>query len=635
MTAAGANAISDAETGPRGRARALVVLAAVTLLLHLPFLFQPVQGDEGVYLDTAREALKHPLAPLNFPYVFQGNEVNMAGHPHPPLNAWFLALLLLVGGGVSEPFFHAAYLVFPLLAAYGGYLLAERFTARPLWAALLLAAAPLVQVNTNTLASPEAPAIAFLLLGAAYFVRRRFLPAGVFLVLAGMTALQALAIAPILLLDFYLRGERPPRAAWLAVAAPFVVLAAWQLSQLAIIGRLPASILFGYTTTVFGGIKRRVWNALALTEHLAAFVVFTPLLIGVRKRVAAQLRQPALWVVIVAGIALAVFVPGYAAWERAMLAFFFAAGVGTLAWLWHARRDEPFLAAWCLAYFAFTLVAFFAGAARYLLPLAAPLVLLFLRACENRQGRLIAALAVNLVVGLNISYAAYGFARVYTRVPPPSPAPFLVNGEWGFRYYLVEKGGRPIQRASVPAVPGEWIVSSELSLAGKYGSLAESVAVPVRTLELGVRSPLRLVDRYGHSGFSSAAFGLLPFSFSRQPLDRITYWRTSPFLKLDTPWVPTQFSGRFVYLPRPGAAVRLPIDPSWSELHFALFAAHPGRASFSIRDARGNEIFRRDVAVAEGLWEIHNIPVEGRPELLLRVEAPAEMCAGWGELIAF
>jgi hypothetical protein len=65
---------------------------------------------------------------------------------------------------------------------------------------------------------------------------------------------------------------------------------------------------------------------------------------------------------------------------------------------------------------------------------------------------------------------------------------------------MVAKGGQPLEAVSVPK-PGEWIVASGLSLAGKYDSLAEEIAVPLRTVDLRVRTPLRLVDRRAHSGF--------------------------------------------------------------------------------------------------------------------------------------
>ena len=601
------------------RRRDLVLLTAFTLLLHAPFLRQPVQGDEVTYLDIASHVLRQPLTPLNFQYVFQGRLIDAAGHPHPPLNAYILALAWILRGHFSAPFFHAFYLLFPLGISFAAYALAARFTPRPLWGALLVASSPLVQVNTNTLAGPEAPALAFLLVGAAAFFARRFWIAGIVLALSDLTELQALALPPILLLEYLLKRERPPRAAWLALAAPYLGVGAWQALQLGLTHRLPGAMVLSYgRSPAFSRLGVKAASALALMEHLGVLVVVVPL------------AWRRLWG-LAPGLLLCLLVRDYPWWERAMLAIFVAFGVNALLWLWEARRHNPLLAGWCLFYFAFAATVFFAGASRYLLMLAAPMVLLFVLQFSRRPGILALALAVNVVLGLNLSFAAYEFARVYPDVPPPPGRTFLVNGDWGFRYYMLARGGRTLEENSVPA-PGEWIVSSDLSLGGHYDSLAEEAAVPLGTAELRVRTPLRLIDRYAHSGFSASAAGLLPFSFSRRPLDRITYSRTSQFLDVPGPWTPTQYSGRLVYLAVPGAPVHVPLDPRGT-LRFALFAHGSGAAAFRIARPSGESLFERTVEVQGDLWESESLPLEGLREAVLSIDAPPQLRAGWGELV--
>jgi len=601
--------------------RQLVILALFTLLLHIPFLKQPVQGDEVNYLDIAANVLKQPLTPLNFNYVFQGRMVDASGHPHPPLNAYLVAVPWLLIGRISLLGFHALYLLFALGISFAAYALASRFTTQPLWAALLVAASPLVQVNTNTLASPEAPGLAFLLAGAAAFFFRRFVLCGIALALAALTALQALALPPILLLAYVWKRERPPKAAWLALAAPYVALAAWQGMQWALTGRLPAALLLGHMSDpALSRAALKGASALALLQHLGALVIFVPL--AVRR----------LWG-IVPGLAAAALVHDYPWWERALLAVFIALGGNALVWLWQSRKREPVLASWCLLYLAFACVAFFAGASRYLLPLVAPMVMLFVQQFAQRRRWMKLALAWSVFLGLNISFAAFEFSRVYAEVEPPPGKTYLVNGEWGFRFYMLARGGRMLERRSVPQ-PGEWIVSSELSLAGNYDSLAEETAVPIRTTDLTVRTPLRLIDRFAHSGFSTASAGLLPFSFSWAPLDRIHYARTSPFLNEPGEWIPTQFSGRLVFLPRPKAAVRLPIGAGESSLHFALFGRGKGQATFRIAAASGRILFEKTAEIDGELWETHSIPLEGIREVVLTADSEPDLKAGWGELTA-
>jgi hypothetical protein len=624
-------------------ARDLLLLAVFTLALHAPFLRQPVEGDEVNYLDFAAHVLKQPLEPLNFQFVFQGHMVDAAGHPHPPLNAYILAVAWLLRGHFSVFFFHCFYLLFTLGISFAAYALAARFTDHPLWGALLIAASPIVQVNTNTLASPEAPALALLLIGAAAFFGRWFWLAGIALALAGLTELQALALPPILLLSCFVKREDaaasgpgvsgpgmpgpygririPPAGVWCALAAPYLALGGWQALQWALTGRLPFVVLAGYASNPnLSGIRVKAASALALVGHLGVLVTLVPL------------AWRRLWG-LAPGLLAAFLVTGYPWWERALLAIFVALGVNALVWLWESRR-QPVLAAWCLLYFAFACVAFFAGAARYLLPLAAPMVLIFVIQFRDRPRIVWLALMVNMLLGLNISFAAYEFARVYANVPAPPGRPFLVNGEWGFRYYMTAKGGEPLKDTSVPT-PGEWIAASDLSLAGKHDSLAEETAVPLRAVDLQVRTPLRLVDRHAHTGFSSASMGLLPFSFSNQPLDRITYSRTSSYL--DGPaGTPSEFNGHLVYrFDHPGAirdAFRLPLG-SQGTLHFALYGNGKGPATFRIERVSHEILFDATVHVDGDLWEPHTLPLASIDQALFFVEAPAGLRVGWGELV--
>jgi hypothetical protein len=99
------------------RSRGLILLLAAVVLMRLPFLNQAIQGDDVYYLAAAEHAQIDPLHPNDVRYVFQGDRVDLRGHPHGPLNPWALGALLAVFGDVREVPFHAAYIVFSLIAA--------------------------------------------------------------------------------------------------------------------------------------------------------------------------------------------------------------------------------------------------------------------------------------------------------------------------------------------------------------------------------------------------------------------------------------------------------------------------------------------------------------------------------------
>jgi hypothetical protein len=159
--------------------------------------------------------------------------------------------------------------------------------------------------------------------------------------------------------------------------------------------------------------------------------------------------------------------------------------------------------------------------------------------------------------------------------------------------------------------------------------------MPLRSLDLHVRTPLRIVDRHAHTGNSSASMGLLPFSFSLFPLDRITYSRTSSYL--DGPaGTPHEFDGHLVYLlDHSGASrdgFRLPLG-SQGTLHFALFAHGTGTATFRVQRTSGEVLFAETLPVAGSAWEPHTLSVAGVDEAVFLIDAPPDVSAGWGELV--
>ncbi len=627
------------------RSRHLAVLAAFTLLLHAPFLARSFHNDETNYLDMAANVFDHPLTPLNFTYIFQGMRLDVAGHPHPPLVAYLLAALWSLRGLATPRFLHAAFLIFPLTISWAAYFIAGHFlenetTAKksmsaPLWVALLVSAAPAVQVAANSVET-DTPALAFLLAGAAFFLARRWIPAGVLFALAGFTALQTLPVMVILLVGYVLRRDRTSRTAilaanqrrlrWMApsaaVAAPFVVLGAWQLLQWMLIGRLPAAKLAGYMMfPAFSTLPAKLGSALVLLGHLGATVVVAPFRLTWRKYL-----YP--WLLLIPWA----WPPDYPYWQRALLVLFLILGLETVLWIASQIREQPLLSLWCLVYFVFALVAFFAGAARYLMPLAVPLAILFVHQNQDRRWRLGATLAIGATLGLNLAFADYELARVYAQLSAPPGEDFLVDGEWGFRYTMTRRGGQPIEPSS-QARPGEWIIKSDL-IGANFRSPAEALAVPMESRDLRIRTPFRVIDRSdmpgaSHSGFESSGFGLLPFSFSNQPIDRITYSLVSPFL--DAPgWIPTSIDDHLVFLAPPGRDVTVAADPRWQTCRVTLFARGHGGVSFI-----APPFFAQQVDVQSEFRHAESFRPLGGREMMFRIEATPGVQAGWEDLVCY
>ncbi len=460
--------------------RGLAVVVGVVLLLRLPFLDQAIQGDDPYYLAAAQHAQVSPLHPHHARYVFHGEMVDMRGFPHPPGNAWVLAGLLAVLGDVHEVPFHAAYVAFSLIAAIAMWSLARRFSARPLWATVLFLATPAFVVNGNSLES-DVPFVALWLAAFALWVRavdRRsgaMLISAVFvLACASMFAFQAVVAAPILALYVY-REARDWRAAWAATLTPLVTIAAWELWELSSGGALPAAVLTGYFQSYgLQSLMNKLRNAAALTVHLA-WIVSPLLLFGI---IARRSRNA-------------------------------------------PSRDDMWLGAWILLFFAAALALFFAGSARYLLPIAAPVAILVANRLTARWLATGFALHLALGVGLaSVNYQHWGGYRDFVRSLDFASKRVWINGELGMRFYAESAGGLPLTRGQAVR-PGDIVLSSAFAFPIAY-TTGGGAATPAARHEIRPSLPFRMIGLGVKSAYSTATLGLRPFDLSTGPVDVVS-----------------------------------------------------------------------------------------------------------------
>jgi hypothetical protein len=449
----------------------LLLVLAVVLLLRAPFLNQAIQGDDIYYLAGAQHAQIDPAHPINVKYVFMGELVDMEGHPHPPLNAWFLGLLLAVFGDIREVPFHAAYVLFSVVAAVSMWSVAKRFSPHPVWATLLFLATPAFVINGNSLES-DIPFLAFWMAGVALFVAGRYALAGILLGLAAMTAYQAAFLTPILAVYAWLFARRS-KAAWTVVLIPPIVIAGWQLFELFTVGKLPVAVLSEYFQTYeLQSWVKKLRNAGALSMHLC-WIVFPALL-----------------------------VPAFLISRK--------------------RRDADtlFLAAWITIYFAAGIGIFFAGSARYLLPIAAPVALLVSRVSSRW---LAAGFAAQMILSLSlasVNYQHWDGYRAFAASLKPQMANkrVWINGEW-VRYYLEAEGGLPIKKEQAVRA-GDIVVTSELGFPVHF-TTGGGALTPIAQREIGATLPLRLIGLNSRSAYSTADYGMLPFDISSGPIDRV------------------------------------------------------------------------------------------------------------------
>lgn len=504
----------------------VATLVLAVLLLRLPFLNQPVQGDDYYYLAGAMRAQIDPAHPTHGRYVFLGEWVDMRGHPHPPLNMWVLGALLAALGDVREAPFHAAYIVFSLAAVLGVAFLARRFGAPPVWAALMFAATPAFVVNGNSLEA-DVPLAALWVVSVALYIKavdarsRLVLAAAVgAMALAAMTAYQAVVLAPVLA-GYLWWKRRGWVAAWLALAAPAATLVLWQLYERVTGGAAPAGVLADYFTAYgFQAVSSKLRNAAALTVH-AGWLVF-PLL-----ALAAFRRSPRwVWTAAIgaAGAGAVLLDPHPLFWV--------SFGTGLIVVLGSAQvlirsddGDKRLLAWWVVVFFAAALLLFFAGSARYLLPIAAPVALLVTRELAERRAWLAAGLAVQMAVWLGVAVMNYqhwdGYRRFVEELRPQFAGRRVwVNAEWGLRFYAEAEGALPLLRSQA-VEPGEIVVASRIAYPATF-TTGGGRRVAIARREIRPLPPVRLIGLGVRSAYSTVTLGYRPFDLGRGPVDEVT-----------------------------------------------------------------------------------------------------------------
>ena len=491
--------------------RQALILAALVILLRLPFLNEAVQGDDVYYLYGAQHAQIDPLHPLHTHYAFMGQEVDMRGHPHGPLNPWVLGTLIAIFGGVREVPFHIAYLAFSLLSAFAMLALARRFCPeRALLACALFTAVPAFVINGNSFET-DLPFLAFWLISIAYYIRAidtksvwLLVASGIAGALAGLDAFQAGMLMPILGVYLWMH-DRKWVAGWIATLTAPITIAAWQLWEWTT-GALPLAVLLGYMRSGgFQSTSNKLGSAATLIGH-AGWIVFPALIAAAFWKNAGWWR----WALVgIAGLAAILHDPNPLFWG--------SVAMGTLLVTSCIRRD--FLSAWILLFFAASLLIFFAGSARYLLPIAAPVAILIAREVPTRA--LIVGIAVQFVIALGlatVNHTHWAEVRAFANqvMDQANGRRVWVDAEWGLRHYLEERGARPLLKKTVLR-GDDIIVSSEL------GSPVPVSARAAKWLEKTISPaiPLRIISIEGGSGYSASAKGWLPFEVSTEVVDRL------------------------------------------------------------------------------------------------------------------
>jgi hypothetical protein len=512
-----------------------LALAATALLMTVPFASKAFHIDDAAYVELAEGGTALDERDRA---VFAGEARPPDAYEamsHPPLVPALITAGARLAGGVREVPQHLVFAAFPALAAVSLYRLAARLTPDPLWPALLVATSPVFVLSGQGLMT-DMPMLALSLLSLAALAEgigggRSFwtLVSGVAAGLAILTRYVAFGLLPLLIV-LELAQRRRVRAAAAAAAIAAVVAGAWAVHDLAshgtlhllAAGRHYLRYYSGDAFTAHGTAMKALSDTAAVGGALLA-----PLLIAATDRPRAAL------VSLAAGGTVSFANPlrlpelqYYTAAQRTALALFLAAGVFALALALARARARPFLTIWLAGALISAVVVLPFGASRYVLPALAPLALL---AFGSRPGRWAAAVALNVALSLALSIVDWSHAgayRAFARSFHPAGRTWFV-GEWGFRHYMRREGHHYLAATDLSPAAGDWIVRAELAGLHEIAPELRRRAPVTAVSEAESALPLRLMGFAAKAGFYSHAWGLLPYSASRAPLERFEIRRVA------------------------------------------------------------------------------------------------------------
>ena len=498
----------------------------------------------------ARGLIDHPLRPYDFTAddAGPGHRGWERGQPprmvNPPLHHYALALFLKVTGGRLWAV-RLLSLLFSAGAAVLIYLLARRFVVPPGPAAAFSILSPAFWISSYGLLI-DSTLLFFFLAGLWAWTEGLARRSAVWL--AGAGGLMGLAIltkytggyvGALALLYWWMAGPRPRwRLAPLFLVLPAVVLGAWSLWNIATYGapHLTES-------------SKRVMQTFAWS-HVLVFLCFFTGSLGVPFFWIPRDRR-AVWGTAVAGIVLAAVMRlgGFTLFQSMFMAFLsmWAAGFLGTVFVGAFRSRFPadrFLALWLLVGAAQMVYVMQWVAARYYLTILPPVVFLWLREARARRPHTPEALsralaragaALFILSGL-LAVADWAQARTgrliaedirHAAPSPPSGRKFILWDSFRAGDLLKTDGWQP----AFPETefrPGDLLLRPEVIMPPWWLAQRRPALAARAVFDYPSVFPLRVMDNHGAAGFYASAWGPLPFTLSRSPLERYVLYEVLP-----------------------------------------------------------------------------------------------------------
>jgi 4-amino-4-deoxy-L-arabinose transferase-like glycosyltransferase len=527
----------------------LLAIAAIIFLLLIPFVNKAYHLDDPFYLWTGQHILEEPLDFYGYEINWTGfNSTAAAENKNPPLVSYYMALVgLLVGW--QEWTMHLAFMLPAIAIGTGGYLVASRYTERPLLAMVIGIATPAFVVSsTNVMAEIMMLgfyvwAIHFWMLGVEKNSNRYLFLGALCIVGSTFAKYFGFSLFPLLIAYTVFESKRPT---WwilhLGSAFGMVLLyEAWTLYQYDI-GLLSEAANFATSYREENAVSRNTKSFVGVSFTggcVAVVAILSPILFSWKWQI--PVWSTGLYFFFIAYNYQFIFQEqgllrrDYDDWNFIIhFSVFCVAGIFVLMLpvldlVKHRTKESLFLFCWVMGTFLFASQVNWTANARSIVPMVPAIGILVDRRLsllypddQLPVKRLGAGLAVALLLCLTLSYADYTLARAgklaaaeIAQKTEHTEGAIRFSGHWGYQYYMMEhERFEPVVYVPTLFKRGDVLVISSnntgLFLANEQKDFAQTLSYPVFPW-------VSAWSKSHRAGFYSDIWGGIPFAFGAIP----------------------------------------------------------------------------------------------------------------------
>ena len=353
-----------------------------------------------------------------------------------------------------------------------------------------------------------------------------------------MISYQALFLIVLLSVLLIFNNNLRSKCHWFPILFIAITLIIWSVINVYFVGY--PHILYAFRTSdniaSFNLIKFIV-KAISDISAIGGATVFAPFLfIGFFEKRLDFIKLG--FLLIFAFFSIFFFASDYSHFYKLLFIIFFLTGAFTTLKIFEIlikskNKMDIFLSTWYILFLICIILFLPFGCVRYTIPLIPPLIILFIKTSKNnfkteKAFKIFCSLGIifTLLLGTLVAYADFEYAGVYRTFARSLESKYKsktnniwFTGEWGFRYYMEDKGYKYLIPVDNSPKEGDIVVIPTLPCPIALHSDLQARLKIIDTTIFHSNFPIRVMNREAHAGFYSDGWGLLPYSFSTVPLE--------------------------------------------------------------------------------------------------------------------